>query len=133
MDSLKDCGDFRDRKFRNYFNNSINVVAAAYMDHNMLSFLKSGDITDKNLLRFYLSYSDLCKECTFMETEFIRILFNYKTKSISRERIARFEDIIKSKTGILVSMKEHLYFSLKLTINNKSLFNELVDIFLDQI
>jgi hypothetical protein len=133
MLNLKDCGDFRDRKFRNYFTNCISVVALDIVDHDMLSFLKSGDITDESLFQFYLDYSDLCKKFPFMEGELIRILFNYKTRSISRERIARFEDIIKEKTGILFSMKEHLYFSLKGLIGNESLFNELVDIYLDEI
>jgi hypothetical protein len=65
---------------------------------------------------------------------------------ISDERVDKFHEIIKSKTGISVEeafylitgessspLARYVYYNFKVMIKNDEVFQELVDIFLDQI
>lgn len=132
--------DLRDKGFREYFFKS---------SHNaewLNSIMDKEEINNKDLIRFYLEYSKLCDNYPLLITSFNRILFNYKMLRISDERVDKFHEIIKSKTGISVEeafylitgessspLARYVYYNFKVMIKNDEVFQELVDIFLDQI
>lgn len=115
--------DLRDVGFREYF---INFSIA-----NCVLSLKKEEISDKDLIRFYLEYSNLCDKHPLVYDNLMMTLFNYKKSKITEERHVRFEKIIKEKTGMIVFIMS--YSALKGVIYNDEVFNELVDIFLDEI
>jgi hypothetical protein len=73
----------------------------------------------------------LCDKNIIIGIELIKTLFNYKMKKISDERINNFKEIVKSKTGVSILFKS--YNAIKHAIKNDEVFNELVNIFLDEI
>lgn len=118
--------DLRDKEFREYFTSNVCVG-------NYIFILKGEKISDKDLMLFYLKYNKVCDENS---RDITRILFNYKIRRTSYKRLMYFEKIIKSKTGLSflpVPIDHCRYHTLKSLIDNGPIFNELIDIFLDEI
>jgi hypothetical protein len=125
--SLADFGGLRNLEFRKFF------IESNYSAKCILHHLEKEEISDKDLLRFYLEYSKLCDNFEMISIDVTRTLFNYKIQKISDERILNFGKIIKEKTGNSLHVKFYRYYSLKGAINNELVFQELVDIFLDEV
>ena len=127
---MKDCGDFRDPKFRDYLIDMLFSPSFPSED-NLLKILNKERITDGDLIQIYLSLNKL------NEVLIDKLFFNYKMWTISSDRISKFLDIAEAKTSIITDRAMggmiNGYYFLKGSISNESVFQELVDIFLDEI
>lgn len=133
--NLANFGGLRDTEFRKFFIQEIDYLM--WDNHVRLSFdyLRGEEISDKDLIRFYFAYSKLCDKYPRLIDDLIRTLFNYKLGRISGERLIHFKRVIREKTGLSIVVKPHnyMYYSLMTTVNNDEVFQELIDIFLDEV
>lgn len=123
--------NLRDVEFRDY----LLRYSSAYCRpiYNILPLLNKKDVSDKDLVEFYLKLSNICDRLPSANKEFARMLFNYKVTKISDDRFIRFGEIIKEKTNISTALDYYLYSRLRSIVVNEKVFNKLVDIFLDEI
>lgn len=122
--------DFRDKEFKKYIMNNLPLHFILFPDHKKKSFLKilaKDNITDGDLLRVYFIFND--------STSIVdKLLFNYKMRKISEERVFRFLDIVKKKFGVVITRRmtyNDLLFEP--TVTTLCILDELVDVFLDEV
>ncbi len=122
--------DLRDREFRRFFMGA----TLYYCDFKNLSLFNKEEITDRDLLEFYFEYSSGVGYRVKLTSELRWILFNYKMERVNEDRLIKFWDIVKEKTGIKLTERV-FYGSLidYLFSCDHSIFDELVDIFLDEV
>lgn len=119
---MKNIFNLQNKEFKDYI--------VRYMPYYISNILKE-EISNKNLIRFYFEYVNYPPVLAAVGIE--KMLFTYKLKKISNDRVFNFAEIVKSRTGISLLLDCNLYDTLRLKVVNKEMFDELIDIFLDEI
>lgn len=124
---MKEFFDFRNKEFREYFLN--HTIPRIHDELKDLSLFNKEEINDNDLIQFYFAYSNSTSEIA--EVEFTRAIFNYKMNRISKDRLNKFYEITRSRTGRSLALR-YKYYEFAIIVRSDE-FNELVDIFLDVI
>lgn len=120
--------NLRNAEFREFF--AANLFFSFLGKKPFLLNNNNEKITDNDLIQFYLECSELLDYC-----DIPRVLFNYKMNKIKNDRLVLFLEIVREKTGLsIVDRISYLGLLNRGDVVMKSnKFNELVDIFLDEI
>jgi hypothetical protein len=124
---MKEFFNFRDKEFREYF---ITFAYSSTLDQD-LSFLNKDEITNNDLIRFYLEYSEEIKCYSY---RFYSTLFNYKMMKIGEDRLFKFFEIVKEKTNFTITSKltyDSFCYRIRIEADYDGV-GELIDMFLDE-
>lgn len=124
--------DLRNEKFKKYFINKIKDYYYYLYDENDLSYilqiLNKNQINESDLMNFYFNAVKLGgfeEFCTIA-------MFDYKIKTIEKEKYFNFIDYVNSRTrNMLENIETKIFFyDFKALSDNHFLFCEIVDLFL---
>lgn len=125
--------NLRDLKFREYI-----VKNQIHCDFTKFSLFKKDEITDRDLIRFYIEYSEYLSKAPYYYDpliELTRIFFNYKMGKITESQLIKFNEIVKDETNVDLKKFRASYYGLYNQIfwSGPRKIEKLVNIFLDEI